>query len=125
MKHIITLIMAAVLICGCSSTGRVQNADEEQPAKGLDMTGYTDIISYIEGRYPGVYVEDGELRIRGAEQPPLYVVDGSTVFDISDINPIDVKSIEIIKGPDASIYGMQGENGVIAITLKKGPEMEK
>lgn len=124
MKRIITLLMAAAIICGCSSTGRVQNADEEQSSKELDVTGYTDIISYIEGRYPGVYVEDGELRIRGAEQAPLYVVDGTTVFDINDINPTDVKSIEIIKGPDAAIYGMQGENGVIVINLKKGPELK-
>lgn len=39
----------------------------------------------------------------------------------SDINPNDIESIQILKGPSASsIYGSKGTNGVIVITTKQG-----
>ncbi|NMD02337.1 MAG: TonB-dependent receptor plug domain-containing protein, partial [Bacteroidales bacterium] len=49
---------------------------------------------------------------------PLFVVNGSVVSSISGIDPAMVSSIEVLKGPAASIYGMQGANGVIIIKLK-------
>lgn len=51
---------------------------------------------------------------------PLFVVNGITVSSISGINPSIAKSIEVIKGPAASVYGLQGANGVISIHLKDG-----
>jgi TonB-dependent SusC/RagA subfamily outer membrane receptor len=48
---------------------------------------------------------------------PLFVVDGMVVSSISDIQPFTVKSIEILKGSSASIYGSRGANGVILIKL--------
>ncbi|MEN9570287.1 MAG: hypothetical protein RL172_1518 [Bacteroidota bacterium] len=85
------------------------------------------------------------VSIRGA-QNPLYVVDGipmlsesnsslSTSFNttgeevglgqnissISDINPDDIESLEILKDPSAAaIYGSRASNGVVLITTKKG-----
>ena len=85
------------------------------------------------------------INIRG-NNSPLYVVDGipmisqsnsslSTSFDtegnvvgngqnlssISDINPNDIESIEILKDASAaSIYGARAANGVILITTKRG-----
>ena len=39
----------------------------------------------------------------------------------ADINPNDIESIQILKGPSASsIYGSRGTNGVIVITTKRG-----
>lgn len=39
----------------------------------------------------------------------------------SDINPADIESVQILKGPSASsIYGSRGTNGVIIITTKQG-----
>lgn len=83
--------------------------------------------------------------IRGAtslngDNQPLYVVDGvpissglnniSEVGDrnvvdygnvISDINPNDIASISVLKGPSAAaLYGTRAGNGVILITTKKG-----
>ena len=54
---------------------------------------------------------------------PLFVVDGIIVYSIDDISPKTVKSIEVLKGPDASIYGMRGANGVIVITLLTGKDL--
>ncbi|TDH26392.1 SusC/RagA family TonB-linked outer membrane protein [Segetibacter sp. 3557_3] len=40
---------------------------------------------------------------------------------ISDINPDDIESITVLKGPEASaLYGLDAGNGVILITTKKG-----
>ncbi|MEO8577341.1 MAG: TonB-dependent receptor plug domain-containing protein, partial [Gemmatimonadales bacterium] len=40
---------------------------------------------------------------------------------IADINPNDIESIQVLKGPSASsIYGSRGTNGVILITTKQG-----
>jgi TonB-dependent SusC/RagA subfamily outer membrane receptor len=50
------------------------------------------------------------------------VVDGIIVNDIGNISPQMVKSIEVLKGPAASVYGMRGSNGVIVITLIDGKE---
>ena len=64
------------------------------------------------------------INIRGANSfygstEPLFVVDGSVVDRIDDINPREVKSIEVLKDGGAAIYGSRGANGVILITLKK------
>jgi len=48
----------------------------------------------------------------------LFVVNGTIVRSISGIDPAMVKSIEVLKGPSASVYGMEGANGVIVIQLK-------
>jgi TonB-linked SusC/RagA family outer membrane protein len=40
---------------------------------------------------------------------------------IADLNPNDIESVQVLKGPSASsIYGSVGANGVIVITTKKG-----
>jgi TonB-linked SusC/RagA family outer membrane protein len=73
---------------------------------------------------------------------PLFVVDGVPVSsgnlgsagewggrdmgdNIADINPEDIESISVLKGPSASaIYGSIGANGVILITTKSGRKKE-
>src|SRR5699024_2059283 len=50
------------------------------------------------------------------------VVDGAIYYGaLSDINPYDIKSIDILKDASAAaVYGAKAANGVIAITTKKG-----
>jgi len=52
----------------------------------------------------------------------LLVVDGQIVSSIDYIHPREVKSVEILKGASASIYGSRGANGVLMIKLVSGPE---
>lgn len=76
----------------------------------------------------------GDRSIVGNNQP-LIVVDGipysnsgginfsrkSSTDGFSDVNPDDVESINVLKGPSASaLYGSDANNGVIIITTKKG-----
>ncbi len=90
------------------------------------------------------------IRIRGSNSlslsnEPLYYIDGirmesnprSSTLDIggfgagdagnngpsriNDLNPNDIESIEIVKGPAAAtLYGIQASNGVVRITTKRG-----
>ena len=58
-----------------------------------------------------------------ASNEPLYVVDGFPLMDgnISDLNPSDIESMEILKDASSTaIYGSRGANGVVMITTKKG-----
>jgi TonB-dependent SusC/RagA subfamily outer membrane receptor len=52
------------------------------------------------------------------EVPAMFVVDGVSVSDISDIAPVTVASIEVLKGTSAAIYGSRGYGGVILIKTK-------
>ncbi|HUX59566.1 MAG TPA: TonB-dependent receptor plug domain-containing protein [Bacteroidales bacterium] len=91
--------------------------------EGRENTSYQSIYDMIR-RVPGVIVSDKNITIQGAtssygfSSQPLFVVDGTVVNSIDNISPQTVKSIEILKGPSASIYGSRGANGVILITLK-------
>jgi TonB-linked SusC/RagA family outer membrane protein len=87
----------------------------------------------------------GVKSVAGNNQP-LFVVDGvpmdNTSFNTvdaqrgaggydygsmaSDINPDDVESVSVLKGPSASaLYGSRAANGVILITTKKGKSAQK
>ena len=71
--------------------------------------------------------EDGTiLYLRGlntfsGSNNPLVIVDG-VPRGMNDLNPNDVESISVLKDASASIYGVQGANGVILITTKTGSE---
>ncbi len=101
-----------------SSTGIINVRDSAVPV-------YQDIYDMIRGKVAGVEVSGRSIKIRGTNSlnvstEPLFVVDGVIVREIDDIAPETVRSIEVLKGPDASVYGARGSNGVIVITRKKG-----
>ncbi|MBL7738620.1 MAG: TonB-dependent receptor [Chitinophagaceae bacterium] len=100
-----------------------------------------NVLQAIQGKAAGVQVSSnikpGELpvlRVRGnrslgASNEPLYVIDGIPMvsalgvssFTMSDINPNDIASIEILKDASATaIYGSRGANGVVLVTTVKG-----
>lgn len=88
---------------------------------------YATIFDMIRGEVPGVVVSGNTITIRGLSSlnlsnEPLYVVNGSPVGSISDISPNDVKSISVLKGSSAAIYGSRGANGVILILLKSAKD---
>jgi TonB-dependent starch-binding outer membrane protein SusC len=81
---------------------------------------YSTIYQILQ-RDPSVQVIGNKIIIRGVgsniNTDPLLIVDGIIVETIDYINPNTVKSVEILKGSEASIYGARGANGVIMITL--------
>jgi len=88
---------------------------------------YNNIYDMIKNEVPGVMVSGSSIRIRtatsiNASNEPLFVVDGVPVTTIDNIAPQMVKSIQVLKGSSAAIYGMRGSNGVIVINLLKGSD---
>ena len=61
-----------------------------------------------------------QVFLRGGR--PLFVVDGVPILsDTYNVNPDDIESFEVVKGPSGSaLYGSRATNGVIIITTKKG-----
>jgi TonB-linked SusC/RagA family outer membrane protein len=103
-------------------------------------------ISGVQITSPGTQGGSVNVIIRGQNSitqnnQPLYIIDGvavsnanrggapfvgtSTTYDygnaMSDINPDDIESLTVLKGPNAAaIYGSRAANGVILITTRKG-----
>ena len=81
----------------------------------------------IKGQVPSVEVSGKSIRIQGfsslGSTEPLFVVDGIVSSSIDDIPPSQVKSIEVLKGSSAAIYGSRGANGVILIRLISASDM--
>ncbi len=110
--------------------GEVNKRDATSSVPKLDARGdkfmaYKDIYEMMTGRFPGVEVSGKSIRISGASSfmlstEPLFVVDGMIIESIDGIAPSTVKTIEVLKGPAASIYGARGANGVIVITTLTG-----
>lgn len=88
----------------------------------------------IQGRAAGVSITstDGspggnvKIRIRGAnsingDNEPLVVIDGFLGGSLNNLNPSDIKSIEVLKDASSTaVYGSRGANGVILVTTKSG-----
>jgi TonB-linked SusC/RagA family outer membrane protein len=67
-----------------------------------------------------IFIIDG-IRVEGTTGSSSISVGGTTPARIGDINPEEIASIEVVRGPSAStLYGTDAANGVIVITTKRG-----
>ncbi|SFG69910.1 TonB-linked outer membrane protein, SusC/RagA family [Prevotella sp. KH2C16] len=120
-------------------------------ADDIEATSVTSFDQGIQGRAAGIAVlnTSGQpgggtsIRIRGTSSingnnEPLYVIDGMPIISdagslstgtlkgpglnpLTNINPGDIQSIEILKDASATaIYGARGANGVVLVTTKQG-----
>ncbi|MBT3386004.1 MAG: TonB-dependent receptor plug domain-containing protein [Prolixibacteraceae bacterium] len=116
-------------------TGSVSRVTEEIITERQGIS----LVQSLQGSTAGLNVgqvdqagENPSISIRGTtsisgSQSPLIVVDG-VIFrgSMIDINPNDIKSIDILKDASSSaIYGSQATNGVIIITTKSGEKTDK
>lgn len=119
-----------------SVTGSVSSIGGEV----LNEVPSANITQSLQGRVSGVDITQTsskpgagmQIRIRGsrsltASNDPLVVLDGIPFAgSISDINPSDIKSVDILKDASATaIYGSRGANGVILVTTMKGYKGQK
>ena len=93
----------------------------------LGFSKYSNIIDAIVNSSPSITYSGGGLVIRGegslfSSNYALVLIDGieSNMSQLSALPPSDVKSIDVLKGGSASIYGVRGANGVVVITTKRG-----
>ena len=129
------------------SGNAISNIDLAKVIETQTVSNFADALS---GRAAGVQVlQSGgtigtgtRVRIRGQtslslSNEPIYYVDGIRVENnsqslsvgtggqqpsrVNDLNPEEIASIEIVKGPSAStLYGTQAANGVVRISTKRG-----
>ncbi len=67
-----------------------------------------------------IYVVDG-VRIWSDENSSAIGIGGTNPARTNDLNPEDIESIEVVRGPSAStLYGTDAANGVILIKTKRG-----
>lgn len=116
----------------------------------LDLAPVTTMSQLLQARAPGVIVNQSsgttgggsKIRIRGTNSislsnTPMLLIDGVRVYNaessigfavggqapsrLDDLNPEDIESIEILRGPSAAaLYGTAAANGVIQVTTKRG-----
>lgn len=130
-----------------SLTYATQNVSGEE----LTKVKSSNLINSLAGKAAGVVITAGNgpgsssrVILRGSKSitgnnQPLYVIDGIPMSNangpqgtslngtrdagdaISNLNPEDIESLQILKGASAAaLYGSQAANGVILITTKKG-----
>ncbi|HKI94054.1 MAG TPA: SusC/RagA family TonB-linked outer membrane protein [Gemmatimonadales bacterium] len=149
-KVVISLDQIVVTATGESRAREEANAVSRIDASKITETKpITTIGDLLNSRAAGVTVipSAGEvgtgerIRIRGLSSislnnSPIVYVDGirvdngasltigtggQTISRLNDLNPDDIASVDIVKGPSASsLYGTQAANGVIRITTKRG-----
>ena len=104
-------------------------------SKEFLATSGSDPTMMIQGKVAGVSIENtgaadpnnnASIQIRGissrnAGLGPLIVIDGIAGGNLTNVNPNDIESIDILKdGAASAIYGTRGSNGVVLINTKKG-----
>jgi len=124
-------------------------AVQEVEGKSLTESQEPNLVNALNSKIAGVNVvsssgtpgASSSIRIRGntsitGSNSPLFVVDGvpidndevgEAVDGVSnsnravDINPEDIESLSVLKGPAATVlYGIRAANGAVIITTKKG-----
>ncbi|WP_373064266.1 SusC/RagA family TonB-linked outer membrane protein [Gemmatimonas sp.] len=118
-------------------------------AEVVETRGVSNMADLLTARAPGVLVTPGtqtgagmRVRIRGTSSValsnnPIYVIDGiridgstgsstlsvggTTPSRVGDLNPEEIESMEVVRGPSAAtLYGTDAANGVIVIKTKRG-----
>lgn len=119
-------------------TGSVASFD----SRIIEESTATSVAHMMQGQIPGLSILAGDgapgsparLEIRGVPSlsgatSPLIVVDNvpmTSDFDINELNPDDIQSIDILKGASsAAIYGSRAAAGVIMIMTKGGRRDQK
>jgi TonB-dependent starch-binding outer membrane protein SusC len=108
--------------------GSIKEKNLTTTVKKIDGTNkryasYTSISEMIQREVSGVKVDGSSVVIQNSQDlwgsvPALIVVDGVSSYNLPDFSPSIVKSIEVLKGNAAAIYGSRGYGGVIVIKTK-------
>jgi len=88
-----------------------------------DYCNYTDIFDLIRAKFSGVTISNGQVILAGSgsfsgQVEALFILNGIAVNSIDWIQPCQIKSISVLKGSNAAIYGTRAGNGVILIETR-------
>ena len=146
----VTLSPVVTTATGQQRRVEVGNAIAQVDASSINETrAIANVSDLLTARAAGVMVIPGvqtgagaRIRIRGLSSlslanNPIFIIDGvrvetttgssslsvggTTASRLGDLNPEDIESMEVVRGPSAAtLYGTDAANGVIVITTKKG-----
>jgi TonB-dependent SusC/RagA subfamily outer membrane receptor len=125
-------LMLLTFTLGCASSGLAPQPERPEGAIVDEDESILTLADYLR-RVPGVLVTGAgaatRVEIRGVSSfllsnEPLYVIDGNPIgtryADAASAVPVrEIDYVRVLKGTDASIYGVRGGNGVILIVTKK------
>ncbi|WP_419788924.1 TonB-dependent receptor [Mucilaginibacter sp. FT3.2] len=135
--------LTEVVVVGYGTSKKIDVTGAVASVKGADIQNLpvASAAQALDGRASGVNIvrNDGSpgaapsIRIRGTgtvnNADPLIVIDGVPTSDpnaLSDINPNDIASVDILKDASSSaIYGTRAANGVVLVTTKRGTYNQK
>ncbi len=143
--------LSEIIVTGYGTQRRADFTGSQSSVKAADIANTPILTpeQALQGRAAGVQVTQASgtpgggisIRVRGpssisGSNQPLYVIDGIPINTgsytqvgaggqltnaLSDINPNDIESIEVLKDAAASaIYGSRAANGVIIVNTKRG-----
>ena len=132
------------------SVGKVDGKNLNRVITENVLNGLSGKLAGVSINATGTTGSSVSMIIRGAkslsnDNQPLFVIDGVPVINtlnnvgqvgndnrvdygnaISDINPDNIESISVLKGPSAAaLYGSRAGNGVVLITTKSGSKSKK
>ncbi|WP_316817627.1 TonB-dependent receptor [Pedobacter nyackensis] len=109
--------------------------------KELKQSPVANLTNALAGRLPGLITtqtsnapgDGANLYIRGlatlgSSTAPLFVVDGlpRSTNDFAQLDPNEIESLTILKDANStSLYGIQGANGVVVVTTRRGKLNQK
>lgn len=123
---------------GTQQRSLITNSITKVTSKEFEYAPNQNAIAQLQGKVPGLQVQNSSgqpganpsMFIRGGTttgvtgDTPLLIVDGvvSQGFrSISDMNPADIESMEVLKdAASTAIYGASAANGIIIVTTKSG-----
>ena len=135
----IDLQETVIVAYGVQKKETVVGSNVQIKSEKFEDRAISNVAKALEGA-PGVQFstasgqpgEGANIRIRGISSynlsnSPLFIVDGAIFTgELSDINPNDIASFNILKdAASTSLYGSAAANGVVMITTKKGSKGRK
>lgn len=124
-----TLEEVVVVGYGVQKKSSVTGSISQVKSEDMHNRTITNAEQALQGKTAGVQIisasaapgSNPSIRIRGyssnSSSDPLFVVDGLRTTNISNLDPNDIESMEVLKdAASAAIYGAQAGNGVVLIT---------
>ncbi|MBL0200023.1 MAG: SusC/RagA family TonB-linked outer membrane protein [Chitinophagaceae bacterium] len=136
IKEVVVTSAFGIRRTGRSTSANVQNLTGDQ----VNTIRQTNVTNALAGKVAGAQVRSQSVAKLGAESVvrlrgenglgvgggALYVVDGTIMPSGADINPDDIEDYSILQGPAAAaLFGPDGSNGAIVMTLKKAKKGAK
>lgn len=136
IENVTALNEVVVVGYGTQKKRDLTGAVSQVKAAELENQHPNSVQDLLRGNVPGLNVAfsaspkgggNGDLQVRGrasltAGRTPLLVVDG-VIYpgELSDINPNDIETIDVLKdASSAAVYGAKAASGVVLISTKKG-----